>query len=150
LCRAGTAGLEEKTLYLKIDHIGVAVRSLQDAARIYADGLGMGVGPAEEVTDQKTRVAMIPIGESRIELLEATDADSPVARFIARRGEGIHHICLQVDDLADIVSRLKGAGITMIDEEPRKGAGNRLVAFVHPSAVGGVLLELSQSTSSTE
>jgi methylmalonyl-CoA epimerase len=150
LCRAGTAGLEEKTLYLKIDHIGVAVRSLQDAARIYADGLGMEVGPAEEVTDQKTRVAMIPIGESRIELLEATDADSPVARFIARRGEGIHHICLQVDDLADIVSRLKGAGITMIDEEPRKGAGNRLVAFVHPSAVGGVLLELSQSTSSTE
>lgn len=137
-------------MFLKIDHIGVAVRSLQEAARIYGDGLGMGIEPAEEVTDQQTRVAMIPIGESRIELLEATDSDSPVARFIARRGEGIHHICLQVDDLAGIVSRLKTAGIRMIDEEPRKGAGGRLVVFIHPSAVGGVLLELSQSTSSTE
>ncbi len=137
-------------MYLKIDHIGIAVRSLKEAKRVYADALGMEVEPAEEVTEQRTRVAMIPIGESRIELLEAIDADSPVARFIARRGEGIHHICLQVEDLAGIVSTLKAAGIRMIDEESRKGAGDRLVAFVHPSALGGVLLELSQSTSSAE
>jgi len=137
-------------LYLKVDHIGVAVRSLEEAARLYSDGLGMEITRVENVPEQKTRVALIPVGESCLELLEATDADSPVGRFIATRGEGIHHICLQVDDLSATISRLTTAGIRMIDAEPRKGAEDRLVAFVHPSALGGVLLELSQSTSSAE
>ncbi len=118
--------------------------------RTYSDGLGMDVASVEVVPEQKTRVAMIPVGESRIELLEATEADSPVARYIARRGEGIHHVCLEVDDLAATISRLKNAGIRMVDPETRKGANGRLVAFVHPSALGGVLLELSQSISSSE
>jgi len=137
-------------LYLKVDHIGVAVRSLEEATRLYSDGLGMEITRVENVPEQKARVALIPVGESCLELLEATDADSPVGRFIATRGEGIHHICLQVDDLAATISRLTTAGIRMIDAEPRKGAEDRLVAFVHPSALGGVLLELSQSTSSAE
>jgi methylmalonyl-CoA/ethylmalonyl-CoA epimerase len=137
-------------LYLKVDHIGVAVRSLEDAIRVYTEGLGLCATAVEDVPEQKTRVAVIPVGESRVELLEATGADSPVARFIARRGEGIHHFCLEVDDLAATMSRLKSAGIRMVDPEPRKGAGGHLVAFVHPSALGGVLLELSQSISSSE
>ncbi len=137
-------------MYLKVDHIGVAVRSLKDAMRTYSEGLGMEVASVEAVPEQKTRVAMIPVGESRIELLEATEADSPVARYIAKRGEGIHHVCLEVDDLAATISRLKNAGIRMVDPETRKGANGRLVAFVHPSALGGVLLELSQSISSSE
>ena len=137
-------------MYLKVDHIGVAVRSLEEATRLYSDGLGMEITRVENVPEQKARVALIPVGESCLELLEATDADSPVGRFIATRGEGIHHICLQVDDLAATISRLTTAGIRMIDAEPRKGAEDRLVAFVHPSALGGVLLELSQSTSSAE
>lgn len=137
-------------MYLKVDHIGVAVRSLEDAIRMYSEGLGMEVMSIQVVPEQKTRVALIPVGESRLELLEATDADSPVARFIARRGEGIHHICLQVDDLAAAISRLRSAGIRTVDPEPQKGAGNCLVAFVRPSALGGVLLELSQSMSSSE
>ncbi len=137
-------------LYLKVDHIGVAVRSLENAMRVYSEGLGMEVAGVEDVPEQKTRVALIPVGDSRIELLEATEDDSPVARFIARRGEGIHHVCLEVDDLAATVSSLKRAGIRMVDPEPRKGAGGCLVAFVHPSALGGVLLELSQSMSSSE
>ncbi len=137
-------------MYLKVDHIGVAVRSLTEAMRTYSEGLGMDVASVEVVPEQKTRVAMIPVGDSRIELLEATEADSPVARFIARRGEGIHHVCLEVDDLATAISGLENAGIRMVDAEPRKGANGRLVAFVHPSALGGVLLELSQSKSSSE
>ena len=139
-----------RNLYLKVDHIGIAVRSLEEAIRVYSEGLGMGVAAVEDVPEQKTRVALIPVGESRIELLEATGDDSPVARFIARRGEGIHHVCLEVDDLAAAITRLKSAGIRMVDPEPRKGAGGCMVAFVHPSAPGGVLLELSQSMSTSE
>lgn len=137
-------------MYLKVDHIGVAVRSLEEAIRVYSEGLGMSVTAVGDVPEQKTRVALIPVGESRIELLEATGDDSPVARFIARRGEGIHHVCLEVDDLAATIARLKSAGIRMVDPEPRKGAGGCMVAFVHPSALGGVLLELSQSMSTSE
>ncbi len=137
-------------MYLKVDHIGLAVRSLEEAMRVYSQGLGMQITSIEDVPDQKTRVALITIGESRLELLEATDAESPVARFIASRGEGIHHICLQVEDLVAAIAKLKSAGVRMIDSEPRKGAGGCMVAFVHPSGLGGVLLELSQSVSSSE
>ncbi len=137
-------------MYLRVDHIGLAVRSLEEAMRVYSQGLGMQITSIEDVPDQKTRVALITIGESRLELLEATDAESPVARFIASRGEGIHHICLQVEDLVAAIAKLKSAGVRMIDSEPRKGAGGCMVAFVHPSGLGGVLLELSQSVSSSE
>jgi methylmalonyl-CoA/ethylmalonyl-CoA epimerase len=131
-------------LYLRIDHIGIAVRSLDEALRNYTEGLGFRAAKIEEVPDQKTRVVMLPIGESRLELLQATDPDSPVARFIARRGEGMHHICFLVEDVAEEIAKLKAAGVRMIDDVARPGADGCLVAFVHPSGTGGVLVELSQ------
>ncbi len=134
----------ETALYLKIDHIGIAVRSLDEALRVYSSGLGFEVGHVEEVAEQKTRVAMLPVGESRLELLQALEADSPVAKFIARRGEGLHHICFQVADIAHEISRLKASGVRLIDETPRAGADGCLVAFLHPSGTAGVLIELSQ------
>lgn len=127
---------------MKIDHIGIATRGIQDAMAFYLDSLGLHVAGTEEVAEQKVRVAMIPIGESRIELLEATSADSPIARFLEKRGPGIHHIAVRVDDIDVALAELKQKGARLIDEEPRKGAGGCLVAFVHPSSTGGVLLEL--------
>jgi methylmalonyl-CoA/ethylmalonyl-CoA epimerase len=135
---------QELDLYSKIAHIGIAVRSLDEALRVYTSAFGFVVEHVEEVASQKTRVAMLPIGESRLELLEAMEEDSPVARFIAKRGEGIHHICFQVEDVKQEISRLKAAGVRMIDETPRPGADGCLVAFVHPSSTNGVLVELSQ------
>lgn len=131
-------------LYSKIDHIGIAVRSLDDALRVYTAVLGLKLEHIEEATDQKARIAMLPVGETRLELLEAMGEDSPVAKFIARRGEGIHHICFRVDNIAQEINKLKDAGVCMIDETPRPGAGGCLVAFVHPSSTCGVLVELSQ------
>ena len=131
-------------MYLKIEHIGIAVKSLETALPLYSEAFGMDVDRIETVPDQKTRVGLIPVGESRLELLEATNADSAVARFIEKRGEGIHHICLQVDDLEALICRLKTAGIRMVDDKPRRGADGCLVAFVHPSSAGGVLFELSE------
>jgi len=129
---------------MKIDHIGIATRGIQDAVTFYLEGLGLQVAETEEVAEQKVRVAMLPIGESRIELLEATSADSPIARFLEKRGPGIHHIALRVEDIHVALSDLKQKGARLIDEEPRTGAGGCLVAFVHPSSTGGVLLELVQ------
>jgi methylmalonyl-CoA/ethylmalonyl-CoA epimerase len=131
-------------LYSKIAHIGIAVRSLDDALRVYTSALGFAVERIEEVASQKTRVAMLPIGDSCLELLEAMEEDSPVARFIAKRGEGIHHICFVVADIKQEICKLKASGVRMIDETPRPGADGCLVAFVHPSSTGGVLVELSQ------
>jgi len=113
--------------------------------RFYLDALGLDIAETEEVAEQKVRVAMLPIGESRIELLEATSEDSPIARFLEKRGPGIHHIAVRVDDIHVALGDLKQKGARLIDEEPRKGAGGCLVAFVHPSSTGGVLLELVQS-----
>jgi methylmalonyl-CoA/ethylmalonyl-CoA epimerase len=127
---------------MKIDHIGIATRGIQDAMTFYVDALGLRVAETEEVAEQKVRVAMIPIGESRIELLEATSADSPIARFLEKRGPGIHHIAVRVDDIHVALAELRQKGARLIDEEPRKGAGGCLVAFVHPSSTGGVLFEL--------
>ena len=127
---------------MKIDHIGIATRGIEDAMTFYRDALGLDVAETEEVTEQKVRVAMLPIGDSRIELLEATSADSPIARFLEKRGPGIHHIALRVDDIRAALADLKQKGARLIDEEPRTGAGGCLVAFVHPSSTGGVLLEL--------
>jgi methylmalonyl-CoA/ethylmalonyl-CoA epimerase len=135
-------------LYRKIDHVGIAVRSIEEALRVYAV-LGFQVDHIEEVGEQKTRVAMLPIGESRLELLESTEPDSPIARFISKRGEGLHHITFRVDDIFEELSRLRAAGIRLIDEVPRTGADRCLVAFIHPSSTGGVLVELSQPRSAT-
>jgi methylmalonyl-CoA epimerase len=133
---------------MKIDHIGIATRSIDEAARLYRDALGLDVGDTEEVADQLVRVAMLPVGESRIELLEATSEDSPIARFLEKRGPGIHHIALQVDDIRAALANLRKKGARLIDQEPRVGAGGCLVAFVHPSSTGGVLLELVQNPAS--
>ena len=127
---------------MKIDHIGIATRGIEDAMTFYRDALGLDTAETEEVPDQKVRVAMLPIGESRIELLEATSADSPISRFLEKRGPGIHHIAVQVDDIRAALANLREKGARLIDEEPRQGAGGCLVAFVHPSSTGGVLLEL--------
>jgi methylmalonyl-CoA/ethylmalonyl-CoA epimerase len=129
---------------MKIDHIGIATRGIEDAMTFYRDALGLDVAETEEVTEQKVRVAMLPIGDSRIELLEATSDDSPLARFLEKRGPGIHHIAVRVDDIRAALADLKQKGARLIDEEPRTGAGGCLVAFVHPSSTGGVLLELVQ------
>ena len=130
---------------MKIDHIGIATNGIEDAASIYRDALGMHVTETEEVSGQKVRVAMLPIGESRIELLEATSADSPISKFLAKRGPGIHHLALRVDDIQATLADLKSKGARLIDEEPRAGAGGCLVAFVHPSSTGGVLIELVEN-----
>src|SRR6195256_1075270 len=129
---------------MKIDHIGIATRGIEDAMTFYRDALGLDVAETEEVAEQKVRVAMLPIGESRIELLEATSADSPISKFIEKRGPGIHHLAVNVDNIQTALAQLKQNGARLIDTEPRRGAGGCLVAFVHPSSTGGVLLELVQ------
>lgn len=127
-----------------IQHLGVAVNSLDEALAFWRDGLGLELKEVEVVEDQGVRVAMLPIGESRIELLEATGAETPVGKFLAKRGPGIHHLCVEVNDLSAKLAELKARGTRLIDEEPRIGAGGMLVAFVHPASTGGVLLELTQ------
>jgi methylmalonyl-CoA/ethylmalonyl-CoA epimerase len=129
---------------MKIDHIGVATKGIDEAVKFYRDVLGLAVAETEEVTEQKVRLAMLAMGESRIELLEPTSADSPISRFLEKRGPGLHHIAVRVDDIRATLDSLKASGIRLIDEAPRTGAGGCLVAFVHPSSTGGVLLELVQ------
>ncbi len=130
-------------MFKKIDHVGIAVKNLEEAIKVW-EGLGLKVDEIEEVQDQKVRTAIIHIGESRIELLEPTAEDSPIAKFIAKRGEGIHHIALGVDNIEEHLKELKEKGYRLIDEEPRIGAGGAKIAFVHPKAVTGVLLELCE------
>jgi methylmalonyl-CoA/ethylmalonyl-CoA epimerase len=133
---------------MKIEHIGIATRALDEALLFWRDALGLEVVETEEVAEQKVRVAMLPVGESRVELLEPTSDDSPVAKFIAKRGAGIHHIAVGVADIRESLARLREQGIRLIDETPRIGAGGCLVAFVHPSSANGVLLELVEHTQS--
>ena len=128
----------------KIQHLGVAVASIDDALAFWRDGLGLELKEIEVVEDQGVRVAILPIGDSRIELLEATGAQTPVGKFIAKRGVGIHHLCVEVDDINAKLAELKARGVRLIDEQPRTGAGGALVAFVHPASTGGVLIELTQ------
>ena len=130
---------------MKIDHIGIATNGLEDATAFYRDALGLAVQEIEEVSDQKVRVAMLAVGESRIELLEPTSADSPISKFLARRGPGIHHVAVRVEDIRSTLNHLKTKGARLIDEQPRAGAGGCLVAFIHPSSTGGVLIELVQN-----
>ena len=128
---------------IKIDHLGIAVRSLDAALAFYEKQLGFPAGLRETVEQEKVHVAMLPAGESRIELLEATEPDSVIAKFIDKRGEGLHHVAIKVPDLAASVARLKASGARLLNE-PRPGAGGHLYVFVHPSSTGGVLLELIQ------
>jgi len=124
-----------------IDHLGIAVKSLADARKFY-EKLGLQVMPEETVEDEKVRVAMVPVGESRIELLEPSSPDSTIAKFLEKRGQGLHHVALHVSDLAGTVERLKASGIRLISDDIKIGAGGHLYVFVHPSSAGGVLLEL--------
>ena len=128
-----------------LDHVGIAVSSLTDALSFYRDTLGLEVGPPEEVTSQRVRAHFIPVGESTLELLEATEAGSPIARFLEKRGPGLHHVALRVDDIVAALAELKGRGIRLIDESPRPGAHGALVAFLHPASTHGVLIELKQA-----
>jgi len=132
---------------MKIEHIGIATHSINDALGFWRDALGLDVVGTEEVGEQGVRVAMLPVGESRIELLEPTGPASPVAKFLEKRGAGIHHVAVRVDDIRAALARLKEKGARLIDESPRIGAGGCLIAFVHPSAAGGVLLELIEERS---
>ena len=127
---------------MKIDHIGIAVKSLTDAVKVYEQALGLAVTGYDEVEGFGVRVAMLNIGESYLELLEPTGPDSPVARFMAKRGQGLHHIAVRVENIAQTVERLKASGIRLIDPDPRPGAHNTRVVFIHPSSTNGVLLEL--------
>ena len=131
---------------MKIEHIGIATYKIDDALKFWRDALGLRVVETEEVAEQGVRVAMLPLGEPRIELLEPTSDASPVAKFLEKRGAGIHHIAVRVDDIRAALGRLKEQGARLVDETPRVGAGGCLVAFVHPASAGGVLLELVEHT----
>jgi methylmalonyl-CoA/ethylmalonyl-CoA epimerase len=128
----------------KINHLGIAVRSIDEASRFYRDALGLKYEGTEEISDQQVRVAFFQIGETRIELLEPTATDSPIAKFLEKRGPGLHHIAYLVDDLEATLAALKSAGVRLIDEPPRDGAHGMKIAFAHPSATGGVLTEFCQ------
>ncbi|HWN99611.1 MAG TPA: methylmalonyl-CoA epimerase [Blastocatellia bacterium] len=135
---------------MKIDHLGIAVRSISDSLGFYHDALGMEVRAAEAVEDQGVRVALLPVGESRIELLEPCSEDTPVGRFIAKRGEGLHHICYEVEDLESKLEDLRSRGVRVLDGYPRRGAEGKLVAFLHPANANGVLVELVQKAKTSE
>jgi methylmalonyl-CoA epimerase len=128
----------------QIDHIGIAVRSLAAAKAIYQK-LGLSVSAEETVEQEQVKLVMVPLGESRLELLEATSEDSTIAKFVAKRGEGLHHVCLRVPDLSAAIERLKKDGVRLVSEEIKIGAGGHKYVFVHPSSAGGVLLELVES-----
>lgn len=129
-------------MILKIDHVGIAVGSLSERLAFWRDALGMTVGGTEGVPSEGVTVAFLPAGESRVELLEASRPDSPIAKFLAKRGEGIHHITLQVEAIQPVLDRLKTLGVPLLDDAPRAGAAGTKVAFLHPRAAGGVLVEL--------
>lgn len=127
----------------KVDHLGIAVKSISTARKFY-EQLGMQVVGEETVEHEKVRAAMVPVGETRLELLEATADDSVIAKFIAKRGEGLHHVAVHVDDISATFEELKRKGVRLISDDIKIGAGGHLYIFVHPSATGGVLLELCQ------
>ena len=135
---------------MKIEHIGIATPKIEDALSFWRDALGLEVVHTEEVAEQGVRVAMLPVGEPRVELLEPTHAGSPVAKFLEKRGAGVHHVAVRVPDIRASLARLKREGARLIDEEPRVGAEGCLVAFVHPASAGGVLLELVERAPETD
>ncbi len=129
---------------MKIDHIGIATRQLREATAVWQSVLGLEPEPTEEIADQGVRITMLPIGETHIELLEPLTLDSPLGKFLEKRGPGLHHIAIRVDNIGAALAQLKEKGARLIDETPRAGASGCLVAFIHPSTVDGVLLELVQ------
>jgi methylmalonyl-CoA/ethylmalonyl-CoA epimerase len=137
-------GLLTTDKIMKVDHIGIATRQIDEALAFWRDALGLQVDFTEEVTGQGVRVAMLPVGETHIELLEPLTQDSSVGKFLQKRGPGIHHVAVRVTDIRASLAQLKEKGTRLIDETPRSGAGGCLVAFVHPSSANGVLLELVQ------
>ena len=128
----------------RIDHIGIAVNNIDQALRVYADALGLQLTHTDKEEGQKSIVAFLPAGESEVELVEPIGEDGPVARFLEKRGEGIHHICFEVDDIEAMLGQLKAHGVQLIDEEPYVGTGGKKIAFIHPKAAHGVLIELCQ------
>jgi methylmalonyl-CoA/ethylmalonyl-CoA epimerase len=127
-----------------IDHIGIAVKGLARASAFYKDILGLEVKAIETVAEQKVNVAFIPITDSEVELLESTEADGPVAKFIEARGEGVQHIAFRVENIEEALAELKAKGIRLIDQSPRKGAGGARIAFIHPKETNGVLVEICE------
>lgn len=127
----------------RVDHVGIAVKDLDESVKFY-ESLGFKATGYEVVAEQKVKVAFLPCGDSEVELLESTEPDGPIARFIEKNGPGIQHIAIRVDDIDKALEELKEKGVRLIDQVPRYGAGNARIAFVHPKATGGVLLELTQ------
>jgi len=130
----------------KIDHIGIAVANLDETLKLYTEVLGLKLHGTETVADQKVRVAFLPVGDTELELLESTEPDGPIAKFIEAKGQGIQHIAFQVDDIEAALEEMRSKGIRLIDEKPRYGAGGAKIAFLHPKATNGVLVELCQRT----
>jgi methylmalonyl-CoA epimerase len=128
----------------KVDHIGIAVKNLDESLKFYTEALGLKVEGVEEIADQKVRVAFLPLGDTEVELIESTSPDGPVAKFIESRGEGLQHIAYRVENVAEALEELKEKGVRLIDQEPRYGAGNARIAFIHPKATNGVLVEISE------
>jgi methylmalonyl-CoA epimerase len=131
---------------MKIDHIGIVVRDIREALRVYETALGLSLEEVSDVPDQKVQVAFLPIGESNIELVQPTSDDTGIARYLAKRGEGIHHLCIEIEDIEAALAQLKAQDVPLIDETPRRGAHGR-VAFVHPKGAHGVLIELVEHDS---
>jgi methylmalonyl-CoA/ethylmalonyl-CoA epimerase len=129
---------------LKIDHIGIAVKDLAASLQFYSEVLGLEAVGTEEVAEQNVKVAFLPCGDSELELLESTTPDGPIAKFIEKRGEGVQHIALRVDNLEEALAMMREKGVRLIDEKPRYGAGGARIAFLHPKATKGVLLELAE------
>jgi len=132
-------------VFTKIDHIGIAVTALDDILKFYQDALGLHLHEIEEVPEQKVRVAMFPVGETNLEFLEPTSPDSPIAKFLEKKGQGIHHVSIGVEDIDRVLAELKARGARLINETPVIGAGGKRIAFVHPASTSGILLELSQA-----
>jgi methylmalonyl-CoA/ethylmalonyl-CoA epimerase len=130
---------------IRINHIGLATEGIEEALRVFGEGLGLVVSEAEDVPGDRVRVAFAPVGEARFEFLEPVGAEGPVQKFLEKRGPGIHHICLEVEDLPGMLARMEALGVELIDKEPRPGAHGTLVAFIHPKSANGVLVELVET-----
>lgn len=130
----------------KVAHIGIAVKDVEEVAKLYSEALGLQCEDITSVEDQRVKIAFLPVGETHIELLEGTTPDSPIAKHIERRGEGIHHIALEVDNIEAALQEAKEQGVTLIDEEPRIGAHRTKIAFIHPKSTRGVLFEFMETT----
>jgi methylmalonyl-CoA/ethylmalonyl-CoA epimerase len=129
---------------LKIDHIGIAVKSIEETKKLYQKLLGLTHAGSETVAEQKVTTAFFPVGDTEVELLESTAPDGPIAKYLEKRGEGVQHIAFRVENIEEALAELKAKGIQLIDEKPRRGAGGAMIAFLHPKSTYGVLVELSQ------